>query len=118
MIRGPVTDYIDVAQLTLYAFFIFFGALVFYLRREDRREGYPLENEAAGRLKDRGFLLIPTPKTFRRANGETIQAPNFKADDRPLNARKVEPWPGWLVNPMRPSISVTSSGLLKTNRPR
>jgi len=100
MIRGPVTDYIDVAQLTLYAFFAFFGALVFYLRREDRREGYPLENEAAGRLKDRGFLLIPTPKTFRRANGETIQAPNFKADDRPLNARKVEPWPGAPFEPV------------------
>ncbi len=99
MIRGPITSYIDVAQLVLYAFFVFFGALVFYLRREDRREGYPLENEAAGRLKDRGFLLIPTPKIFTRANGETISVPNFKADTRPLNARKVEPWPGAPIEP-------------------
>lgn len=35
----------DFAQLVLYAFWIFFGCLVFYLRREDKREGYPLESD-------------------------------------------------------------------------
>ncbi|TXM99400.1 photosynthetic reaction center subunit H, partial [Methylobacterium sp. WL103] len=29
--------------MVLYAFFLFFFGLVFWLRREDRREGYPLE---------------------------------------------------------------------------
>jgi photosynthetic reaction center H subunit len=99
MIRGAITGYIDVAQLVLYAFFVFFSGLIFYLRREDRREGYPLESEAMGRIKDRGFLLIPTPKTFTRANGETISVPNFKGDTRPLNATKVEPWPGAPIEP-------------------
>ena len=33
----------DVAEFCLIAFFLFFAGLIFYLRREDRREGYPLE---------------------------------------------------------------------------
>ena len=98
--RGSLTGYIDVAQLVLYAFFLFFSALIFYLRREDRREGYPLENEAAGRQKARGFLLIPTPKRFRLHTGETVEAPNFAVDPRPLKAKKVEPWPGAPLQPV------------------
>ena len=41
--------YMDVAQVTLYVFWIFFAALIFYLRREDKREGYPLVSDAGGR---------------------------------------------------------------------
>ena len=40
---GSITGYIDVPQLVLYAFWIFFAALIYYLRQEDKREGYPLE---------------------------------------------------------------------------
>ena len=54
MIRGAITSNIDVAQVVLYAFWIFFAGLVFYLRREDRREGYPLESEV-GRRGIAGF---------------------------------------------------------------
>jgi photosynthetic reaction center H subunit len=93
MIRGAITEYIDVAQVVLYAFFIFFAGLVFYLRREDRREGYPLESET-GRPGDRGFLFIPPAKTFKLSNGETAVAPRFDADTRVLNAVKIAPWPG------------------------
>ena len=91
--RGAIGN-LDVAQITLYAFWLFFAGLIFYLRREDRREGYPLENEAAGRLRPRDFLWIPTPKTFRRSDGREVSAPNFRADTRPINATKTEPWPG------------------------
>jgi photosynthetic reaction center H subunit len=100
MIRGAVTSYIDVAQLVLYAFFIFFFGLVFYLRREDRREGYPLEAEESGRVSERGFMLIPEPKMFTRANGEIYAAPNFRRDTRPIDARKLEPWPGSPIEPI------------------
>ena len=99
MIRGAITSHIDVAQVVLYAFFVFFSGLIFYLRREDRREGYPLENEAAGRPKDRGFLLIPTPKVFRLADGTLIEAPDFTPDTRAVNATKREPWPGAPLEP-------------------
>ena len=49
MTTGAITGYIDVAQLVLYVFWIFFIGLVIYLRREDKREGYPLEAEGSSR---------------------------------------------------------------------
>jgi photosynthetic reaction center H subunit len=94
MMRGAITSHIDVAQVVLYAFWIFFAGLIYYLRREDRREGYPLENEGMGRSKERGFLLIPTPKIFRLPHGGTVAAPRFDVDPRPVNGTKVAPWPG------------------------
>jgi photosynthetic reaction center H subunit len=42
---GAITEYIDVAQLTLYGFWLFFFALVWYLHREKQARGLP-----AGRL--------------------------------------------------------------------
>ena len=45
-----LTPGIDVALLVFWAFVLFFVGLVFYLRREDRREGYPLEDDVTGRL--------------------------------------------------------------------
>ena len=39
---------IDAAQVVLYAFWIFFACLIWYLQAESRREGYPLENDITG----------------------------------------------------------------------
>ena len=39
---------IDVAQIAIWLFWIFFFGLIYYLRREDHREGYPLEGDAGG----------------------------------------------------------------------
>ena len=100
MIRGAITSNIDVAQVVLYAFFIFFAGLIWFLRREDRREGYPLESEAMGRQKDRGFLFIPPPKKFLLAHGATVLAPRFDVDTRALNAVKTAPWPGAPLEPI------------------
>ncbi|MGN7125870.1 photosynthetic reaction center subunit H [Methylorubrum thiocyanatum] len=95
MPRGEITGYIDVAQVTLYAFWIFFAGLVFYLRREDRREGYPLENEAAGRLKSPDPILIPTPKAFHLSSGHTMYAPQTNiAYDTNVPSRRREVFPG------------------------
>ena len=98
MIRGAVGN-LDVAQIVLYAFFLFFAGLIYYLRREDRREGYPLESEAMGRLKSIEPALIPSPKTFTLASGKVIKAPTYEGDSRPVNAQKVEPWPGAPLQP-------------------
>jgi len=96
--RGAIL-HLDVAQLVLYAFFAFFAGLIWYLRKEDRREGYPLESEVAG-LKPRGWLFLPEPKSFRLADGSVIQAPTYLPDARPINAVKVEPWPGAPLEPL------------------
>lgn len=73
------TSYIDVAQIMLYAFWIFFAGLVMYLRREDKREGYPLEadpNDRPRRVTVRGFPSLPTPKRFVLDHGAgTVLAP-------------------------------------------
>jgi len=65
----PATPvFLDAAALSLYIFFAFFAALVYYLAREGKREGFPMVNE----LPDRpafaianGLLETPPPKVFR-----------------------------------------------------
>jgi photosynthetic reaction center H subunit len=54
-----------VAELALIVFFMFFLALVVWLRREDRREGYPLEHELTGQIESVGGpFLTAVPKRF------------------------------------------------------
>jgi photosynthetic reaction center H subunit len=96
--RGALTSYIDVAQVTLYAFWFFFAGLIFYLRQEDKREGYPLlrdENDRAVGVVG-GFPPIPDPKTYILPNGQTVQAPDFEkeVDARDIRLEPAEAWPG------------------------
>jgi photosynthetic reaction center H subunit len=60
-----VTSYIDFAQISLYVFWIFFAGLIYYLRSEDKREGYPLESRRKVRVQ--GWPPIPAEKFFYRA---------------------------------------------------
>jgi photosynthetic reaction center H subunit len=98
MPTGALTGYVDVAQVVLYAFFLFFAGLVFYIRREDRREGYPLEDEAVGLRHTNNPFLIPSAKSFVLPGGEVTYAPQAmqgRTDiETGIPARKVEPWPG------------------------
>lgn len=56
---------LDVAELCLWTFFLFFFGLVLYIRREDRREGYPLEEDMGGRILTKGGpFVIDAPKKF------------------------------------------------------
>jgi len=77
---GEITSYVNVAQLVLYAFWIFFAGLIIYLRREDKREGYPLESDRSdrsSRVKVVGWPLPPKPKTYRLPLDQgTRQAPH------------------------------------------
>ena len=82
MPAGAITQYIDVAQLVLYAFWIFFAGLIYYLHRENKREGYPLETEARGRVIVQGFPSIPKPKQYLLRSGQVIQTPDPQRDDR------------------------------------
>lgn len=61
-----MTEYLDLTTLVLYAFWIFFAALVYYLRREDKREGYPLVSDRRN-VTVQGFPAVPPPKTFPHA---------------------------------------------------
>jgi photosynthetic reaction center H subunit len=72
---GAFTRYVDIPQVVLYLFWIFFAGLLYYLRREDKREGYPLESERPSNIRIQGFPPIPPPKRFRLRSGETCEAP-------------------------------------------
>jgi photosynthetic reaction center H subunit len=98
MPTGAITNYIDVAQLVLYAFWIFFAGLIFYLRSEDKREGYPLESDRSGHIKVQGFPPIPTPKTFILPHGAP-QVP-VRRERTDIAAVPVGPWPGAPLDPV------------------
>ncbi|TVP44589.1 MAG: hypothetical protein EA350_11265 [Gemmatimonadales bacterium] len=57
-------EYIDFAQITVYLFWFFFAGLVIYLRREDKREGYPLESDRRG-VTVQGWPATPEGTTVR-----------------------------------------------------
>jgi photosynthetic reaction center H subunit len=96
---GEITGYIDVAQVTLYAFWVFFACLIIYLRSEDKREGYPLESDRSGRVTVQGFPPVPSPKTFRLSHGESVSVPSGKRDAREIRAVPVASWPGAPLEP-------------------
>ena len=62
-------DNVDVAQVAIWMFWLFFAALVYYLRREDKREGYPLETERPG-VTAQGFPAVPPQKHYLHAHHE------------------------------------------------
>lgn len=65
MNSGNIVGTIDAAQIAMITFIGFFIALVFWLRREDRREGYPLEDALTGKLLSSGGpLSAAEQKTF------------------------------------------------------
>jgi photosynthetic reaction center H subunit len=91
--------YLDVAQVTLYVFWIFFGCLIYYLRREDKREGYPLDSTALGGGVVHGFPRMPDPKTYLLRDGHTATLPNHKNDRRDVAVAPIARWPGAPVEP-------------------
>lgn len=103
MQTGAITSYIDVAQVVLYTFWLFFAGVIFYLRREDKREGYPLDSdrsERAPRVSVVGFPAMPSPKTFKLAHGGTVMAPSAsRTDRRTIAAEPVGAWPGAPLEP-------------------
>jgi photosynthetic reaction center H subunit len=107
---GTITSQIDVAQLVLYAFWIFFALLIFYLRREDRREGYPLVEEGpATRWSTDSTVWIPDPKVFKLVDGRSVLAPApERADTRPLRA---EPVGRWFGSPLEPTGNPLLAGV-------
>jgi len=80
MHTGAITSYIDVAQLTLYAFWLFFAGLIIYLVLENKREGYPLITSVPGERLD-GIFPMPAPKTFLLRDGTTRTVPSIEPDE-------------------------------------
>jgi photosynthetic reaction center H subunit len=90
----------DVAQMTLYAFWLFFFALVWYLHRENKREGYPLVDSHDKHYKAQGFPAVPDPKTYvMRHNQGTRVAPRPEDPQYELKAKQINPAAGFPLHP-------------------
>lgn len=101
METGSITGYFDVAQLILYVFWGFFAALIYYLHREDKREGYPLvssRTDRTDRVSVEGFPGVPDAKEFHMEDGSVRLSPPAP-NERPIAAEPTEGHPGAPLQP-------------------
>lgn len=104
---GNITGYIDLAQILLYVFWIFFAGLIFYLALENHREGYPMESSSNNRVVVKGFP-IPEPKTFLLEGGKQVTVPDLARGEPAVQAKPLSPASG---EPLVPSGEAMDSGV-------
>lgn len=68
-------NYVDGATILIWAFWLFFALLIIYLRREDKRVGYPLESDRKG-VKVQGFPAMPKPGRPRVKHPALVDNPD------------------------------------------
>ena len=96
---GAITQYVDVAQIVLYMFWLFFAGLIYYLLRENHREGYPMDTGRENGPKVEGWPPVPSPKTFKHHDGHETYSPDL---NRPDGQTSAEPAHGWIGAPLEP----------------
>ncbi len=99
MQTGAITQYFDVAQITLYGFWIFFAWLIFHIRREDKREGFPLVSDKPGVVPLAPGAFLPKPKIFLLHNGTTVMAPRYEEPAAEPKALPSAAFPGAPLDP-------------------
>jgi photosynthetic reaction center H subunit len=104
--KGAITQYVDVAQLVLYAFWIFFAGLIYYLIREGHREGYPMVSDGDGWIE--GWPPTPAPKTYLLDNGKEILIPR---EEEPTQALGGQPVYKTAHSPLEPTGDPLSAGV-------
>jgi len=73
----------DLASLSIWLFWLFFALLIFYLQRENMREGYPLEDDDGNESANQGPFPIPEDKTFLLPHGRgELTVPSGQRRDR------------------------------------
>lgn len=102
---------VDLTQILLYMFWIFFAGLIYYLQRESQREGYPVEIDGKpGRFRAKSLLFFPPPKTFHFAYGGSRSAPDDSHDLRPVAGEAIARFPGAAIEPTSPNPMLDSIG--------
>ncbi len=100
METGAITQYIDVAQIVLYMFWAFFAGLIYYLLRENHREGYPMDSGRENGPKIEGWPPVPEPKTFKTQDGHTYLSPDLARPDGEYSAQPTHGWNGAPLEPV------------------
>ena len=116
MFDAAVTQSIDVAQIVLYIFWVFFFGLVYYLHRENKREGYP--KEQIGKVDFLNILFIPpvpAPKHYLMRDGSTVSIPKIDEKEIELKAKPMYAWEGSPIvptgDPMRDGVGPAAYAL-------
>ena len=86
---GAITQYVDVAQLVLYLFWIFFAGIDLLPRAREPPRGLPDGNR--GRPRRHHRLADPAPKTYKLANGHEVTVPNGWTRNAPAEGRAGAP---------------------------
>lgn len=74
---------VDLALLSIWAFWLFFALLVYYLQTENMREGYPLETDDGEPASNQGLFALPDDKTFKLRDGRgEVTVPSGQRPDR------------------------------------
>jgi photosynthetic reaction center H subunit len=94
---GAITGYVDLAQILLYAFWLFFAGLIYYLIREGHREGYPMETDGLGN-KPWAWPVPSAPKVFKTAHGD-VTVPDMNKGETDYRATPTYASPGSPVAP-------------------
>ena len=94
---GAITGYVDLAQILLYVFWIFFAGLIYYLVREGHREGYPMETDGLGR-EVKGWPVPSTPKVFKTVHGD-VTVPDPARGEPAYQAAPTYASPGSPIEP-------------------
>lgn len=86
----------DLAAVAIWGFWLFFAGLVFYIQRENMREGYPLEDDLGRDGPKEGLFGLPSDKTFHLPHGRgDLSVPSQQRKDRTgLPLRRGAAWSG------------------------
>lgn len=94
---GAITGYVDLAQILLYAFWLFFAGLIYYLIRESHREGYPMETDGLGQ-KPWAWPVPSEAKVFKTVHGDVI-VPDASRGEPAYRAAATYASPGSPIDP-------------------
>lgn len=79
----------DLASAAIWAFWIFFAGLIYYLQTENMREGYPLEKDDGELSPNQGPFPVPGPKTFILPHGRgEVTVPTGAKENREVALRR------------------------------
>ena len=68
-------NYIDLPTILIWTFWLSFVALILYIRREDKREGDPLESDREG-VSVEGFPAMPRRREVRVKHPALVKTPD------------------------------------------
>lgn len=103
---GAITGYVDLAQILLYVFWLFFAGLIYYLIRESHREGYPMDTDGLS-IKPWAWPVPSTPKVFKTTHGD-VTVPDLAKREPAYRAAATYASPG---SPIEPDGDAMSAGV-------